>query len=56
MQHSFPVLHSKVEFCGVQEQKGKLAFSESGVFHIWHIVSSVAQGQNVVNVHKFACR
>ena len=47
MQHSIPVLHSKGEFCGVQKQKGKLVFSKSGVFHIWHIVSSVAQGQNV---------
>ena len=41
MQHSIPVSH-----CGVQKQKG----SKSGVFHVWHIVSSVAQGQNVVNV------
>ena len=55
MQHSIPVSHSTVEFCGVQEQKVKLVFSESGVFHIWHIVFSVAQGQNVVNVHKLAC-
>ena len=52
MQYSIPVSHSKVEFCGVQKQKGKLVFS----FHIWHFVSSVAQGQNVVNVHKLACR
>ena len=55
MQHSIPVSHSKDEFCGVQKQKGKLVFSKSRVFHIWHIVSSVAQGQNVVNVHKLAC-
>ena len=34
MQHSIPVSHSTVEFCGVQEQKVKLVFSESGVFHI----------------------
>ena len=54
MQHSIPVSHSKVEFCGVQKQKGKLVFSKSGVFHTWHIVSSVVQGQNVVNVHKLA--
>ena len=33
----------------MQKQKGKLVFSKSGVFHIWHIVSSVAQKQNVVN-------
>ena len=50
MQHSIPVSHSKVEFCGVQKQKGKLVFSKSGVFHIWHIVSSVVQGQNVVKI------
>ena len=56
MQHSIPVSQSKVEFCGVQKQKGKLLFSKIGVFHIWHIVSSVAQGQNGVNVHKLACR
>ena len=55
MQHSIPVSHSKVEFCGVQMQKGKLVFNKSGVFHLRHIVSSVAQGQNV-NVHKLACR
>ena len=52
MQYSIPISHSKVEFCGVQKKKSKLAFSKSGVFHIWHIVSSVAQGQNVVNLHK----
>ena len=56
MQHSIPVWHSKVEICGVQKQKGKLVISKSGVFHIWHIVSSIAQGQNAVNVHKLACR
>ena len=56
MQHSIPVWHSKVEFCGVQQQKGKLVISKSGVFHIWHIESSIAQGQNAVNVHKLACR
>ena len=56
MQYSIPVSHSKVEFCGVQKQKGKLVISKSGVFHICHIVSSVAQGQNVVNVHRLACR
>ena len=56
MQHSIPVSHSKVEFCGVQKQKGKLVFSKCGVFHVWHIVSSVAQRQNIVNVHKLACR
>ena len=56
MQHCIPVSNSKVEFRGVQKQKGKLVFRKSGVFHIWHIVSSVAQGQNVVNVHKLACR
>ena len=56
MQHSIPVSHPKVEFCEVQKQKGKLVFSKSGVFHIWHIVPSVAQGLNAVNVHKLACR
>ena len=56
MQHSIPVAHSKVEFFGVQKQKGKLVFSKSGVFHIWHIVSSVEQGQTIVNVHKLVCR
>ena len=55
MQHSIHALHSKVEFCGLQKQKGKLVFSRSGVFHTRHIVSSVVQGQNVVNVHKLAC-
>ena len=44
-----PVSHSKIDFCGVQKQKGKLVFSKSGLFHIWHMVSSVAQGQNDVN-------
>ena len=56
MQHSIPVSHSKYECCRVQKQKGKLVFSESGVFHIWQFLSSVAQGQNVMNVHKLACR
>ena len=56
MQHSIRVSHLKVEFCRVQKQTGKLVFSKSGVVHIWHIVSSVAQRQNVLNVHKFACR
>ena len=49
MQHSIPVSHSKVEFCGVQKQNGKLV-----TYSV--IVSSVVQGQIVVNVHKFACR
>ena len=56
MQHSIPVSNSKVEFCEVQKQKGKLVFSKNGVFHIWHIVPSVAHGQNAANVHKLACR
>ena len=55
IQHFSPVLLSKIEFCGVQKQKGKLVFSKSGVFHLWHIVSSVAQRQNVVNFHKLVC-
>ena len=55
MQHSIPVSHSKVEFRGLQKRKGKLVLSKSRVFHVWHIVSSIAQGQNVVNVHKLAC-
>ena len=53
--YSCPVLFSKIEFCGVQKQKGKLVISKSGVFHIWHIVSSVAQRQNAVNFHKLVC-
>ena len=58
MHHSIPVSHSKFEFYGAQKQKGKLVFSKSGVFHILHTVSSehLEQGQNIVNVHKFACR
>ena len=52
LQHFIPVFLSKIDFCGVQKQKGKLVFSKSGIFHIWHIVSSVAQRQNVVNFHK----
>ena len=55
IQHFIPVLLSKIEFCGVQMQKGKLVFRKSGVFHIWHIVSSVVQRQNVVNFHKLVC-
>ena len=55
IQHFIPVLLSKIEFCGVQKQNGKLVFSKSGVFRIWHIVSSVAQRRNVVNVHKLGC-
>ena len=43
IQHFIPVLLSKIEFCGVQKQKGKLVFSKSGVFRIWRIESSVAQ-------------
>ena len=55
IQHCIPDSHSKFEFCRVQKQMGKLVFSKSGVFHIWHIVSSAAQGQNVVNCHKLTC-
>ena len=55
IQHFVPVLLSKMEFCGVQKQKGKLVFSKSGVFQIWHIVSPVVQRQNVVNFHKMVC-
>ena len=54
IQHFILVSHSKIEFYGVQKQKGKLVFSKSGLLHIWHIVSSLAQGQNVVNFHKLA--
>ena len=43
IQYFIPVLLSKIEFCGVQKEKGKLVFSKSGVFHIWHIVFSVVQ-------------
>ena len=55
IQHFIPVLLSKIKFCGVQKQKGKLVFSKSGFFHIWHIVSSVAQRQSVVRFHKLVC-
>ena len=55
IQHFIPFLLSKIEFCGVQKQKGKLVFRKSEVFHIWHIVSSVVQRQNVVNLHKLVC-
>ena len=55
IQHFIPVLLSKIEFCGVQKQKGKLVFRKSEVFHIWHIVSSVVQRQNVVNLHNLVC-
>ena len=47
IQHIIPVLLSKIEFCGVQKQKGKLVFRKSEVFNIWHIVSSVEQRQNM---------
>ena len=50
------VLLSKIEFCGVHKQNGKLVFSKSGVFHIWLIVSSAGQRQNVVNFHKLVRR
>ena len=55
IQHFIPVFLSKIEFCGAQKQNGKLVFSKIGVFRIWHIVSSVAQRQNVVNFHKLVC-
>ena len=29
IQHFIPVLFLKIEFCGVQKQKGKLVFSKS---------------------------
>ena len=54
-QPFIPVSLSKIDFCGVQKQKGKVVFSKSVVFHIWHIVSSVAQRQNVVIFHKMGC-
>ena len=34
IQHFIPALLSKIEFCGVQKQNGKLVFSKSGFFHI----------------------
>ena len=34
IQHFIPVLHLKIEFCGMQKQKGKLIFSKNVVFHI----------------------
>ena len=37
------------------EAEGLPRLAESGVFHIWHILSSVAQRQNVVNFHKLVC-
>ena len=56
IQYFTPALLSKIEFCGVQKQKGKLVFCKSRVLRIWHSVSSVAQRQNVVNFHKLVCR
>ena len=32
MQHSIPVSHSKIAFCGVQKQNGKLVFSKVEFF------------------------
>ena len=55
IQHFIRVLLSKFEFCGVQKQNGKLVFSKIDVFHMWHIESSVAQGQNVLNIHNLVC-
>ena len=55
IQYFILVLLSKIEFCGVQKQKGKLVFCKSAGFHRWHIVCSVAQRQNVVNFHKLVC-
>ena len=55
VQHFIAVLLSKIEFCGVQKQNGKLVFSKSGIFRKWHIVSSVAHRQNVANFHKLVC-
>ena len=50
IQHFIPVSLSNIDFCGVQKQKGKLVFIKSGVFHIWQIVSSVAQREIVINI------
>ena len=44
-----------LDFRGVQKEKGKLVFSKSVVFYIWHIVSFVAQRHNVVKFHKLGC-
>ena len=30
----------------MKKQRGKLVFSKSGVFHIWHIVKKVQVGKN----------
>ena len=46
---------SNNDFCRVQKQKGKLVYRKSGIYQIWHIVSSVAQEHNVVNFHELAC-
>ena len=54
-QHFIPVLLSKLSFAECRSKKGKLVFSKSGVFHIWHIVFFIAQRQNVANFHKLVC-
>ena len=55
IQHFIPVLLSKIAICRMEKQKGKLVFSKSGVFHIWYIVSSVAQRQHVFKFNKCVC-
>ena len=38
IQHFIPVLLSKYEFCGVQNQKGKLVFSKTVFFFAYDIL------------------
>ena len=52
---SFLFCFQKLSFAECRSKKANLYSVKSGFFRIWHIVSSVAQRQNVVNFHKFVC-
>ena len=50
-----PVFRFPKLFCGVQKPRGKLTFRKIDSFHVWHIVSSVAQILNRVDFNYSGC-
>ena len=50
--HFMMFLLSKIVFYGVQKLKGQGVFRKIEVIHVQHIVSSVAQKQNSVDISK----
>ena len=54
--HFMLFLLSKIVFYGVQKLKGKRVFKKIEIIHVRHIVSSVAQKQNSVDISNSNCK